>query len=112
MSTYEGRAVFEMNPALVFPVLEMLLGGTAKSLMKINREITEIEQSVLDELFRITLKGLKSAWHTVTPMEFPISSYEAEPQLLHILAPNEAVVAVSMEVKIGDNAGMMNIGIL
>ena len=111
MSPYEGNAVLEMNPALVFPVLEMLLGGTAKSLMKINREITEIEQSVLDGLFRITLNDLKSAWRTVTPMDFTIESHEAEPQLLRILAPNEAVVAVAMEVKIGDNAGMMNIGI-
>jgi len=111
MTPYEGSAVLEMNPTLVFPVLEMLLGGTAKSLMKINREITEIEQSVLDGLFRITLNDLKSAWRTVTPMDFNIESYEAEPQLLRILAPNEAVVAVAMEVKIGDNAGMMNIGI-
>jgi flagellar motor switch protein FliM len=30
---------------------------------------------------------------------------------LQFLAPNEAVVAISMEVKIGDAAGMMNIGI-
>jgi flagellar motor switch protein FliM len=100
-----------MNPALVFPALGMLLGGIAKSLMKINREITGIEPSVPDELFRITLNGLRSAWHTVTPTEFPISSHETEPQLLRILAPDEAVVAVSREVKIGDNAGMMNIGI-
>jgi flagellar motor switch protein FliM len=31
--------------------------------------------------------------------------------LLRILAPNEAVVAVSLEVRIGENSGMMNIGI-
>ena len=111
MKPYEGSAVLEMNPALVFPIFEMLLGGAAKSLTKINREITEIEQSVLDGLFRITLNDLKTAWHAVTPLEFEIESHETEPQLLHILAPNEAVVAVSMEVRIGDKAGMMNIGI-
>jgi flagellar motor switch protein FliM len=111
MKPYEGNAVLEMNPALVFPIFEMLLGGSAKSLLRINREITEIEQSVLDGLFRITLNDLKTAWHAVTPLEFEIESYETEPQLLHILAPNEAVVAVSMEVRIGDKAGMMNIGI-
>ena len=44
-------------------------------------------------------------------MEFTIEAHETEPQLLRILAPNEAVVAVSMEVRIGDNTGMMNIGI-
>src|SRR5260370_2928222 len=111
MKPYEGSAVLEINPALVFPIFEMLLGGTARSLLKISREVTEIEQSVLDGLFRITLHDLKSAWHAVTPMEFAIESYETEPGLLRILAPNEAVVAVSMEVRIGDNSGMMNIGI-
>jgi len=44
-------------------------------------------------------------------MEFTIESHETDPQLLQILAPNEAVVAVSLEVRAGDNAGMMNIGI-
>ena len=111
MKPYEGNAVLEMNPSLVFPIFEMLLGGSAKALLRINREITEIEQSVLDGLFRITLNDLKTSWHAVTPLEFEIESHETEPQLLHILAPNEAVVAVSMEVRIGDKAGMMNIGI-
>jgi len=111
MKPYEGNAVLEINPGLVFPIIEMLLGGGSRSLLKINREITEIEQSVLDGLFRITLLDLKTAWHAVTPMEFTIEAHETEPQLLRILAPNEAVVAVSMEVRIGDNTGMMNIGI-
>jgi len=111
MKPYEGNAVLEINPGLVFPIVEMLLGGGSKSTLKVNREITEIEQSVLDGLFRITLHDLKTAWHAVTPLEFAISAHETEPQLLRILAPNEAVVAVSMEVRIGDNAGMMNIGI-
>src|SRR5438270_10193518 len=54
MKPFEGSAVLELNPALVFPIIEMLLGGSTKSLLKVNREITEIEQSVLDGIFRIT----------------------------------------------------------
>jgi len=108
---YEGKAVLELNPGLVFPIIEMLLGGGSRSALKINREITEIEQSVLDGMFRITLQDLKTAWHPVTPLEFTIETHETEPQLLRILAPNEAVVAVSLEVRIAENSGMMNIGI-
>lgn len=111
MRPCEGNAVLEINPSLVFPILEMLLGGAAKSATKINRELTEIEQSILDGLFRIVLHDLKIAWSSVTPVEFSIESHETDPQLMQILAPNEAVVAVSMEVRIGENAGMMNIGI-
>ena len=111
MRPYEGNAVLEVNPGLVFPILEMLLGGNARSPLKITREITEIEQSILDGLYRVILHDLQLAWQAVTHLEFSIASHETEPQLLQILAPNEAVVAVSMEVRVGDNAGMMNIGI-
>jgi len=111
MKPFDGNALLEINPSLVFPVLEMLLGGTGKVSTKISREITEIEQSIMDGLLRIILHDLRSAWLGVTNIEFSIESHETEPQLLQILAPNEAVVAISIEVRIGDTAGMMNIGI-
>jgi len=111
MKPYEGNAVLEINPALVFPILEMLLGGNAKSPLKINREITEIEQTILDGLYRIILQDLRNAWSAVANIVFSIAAHETEPALLQILAPNEAVVAVSMEVRVGDNSGMMNMGI-
>ncbi len=111
MRPFDGNAVLEINPTLVFPILEMLLGGSGKIATKINREITEIEQSIMEGLLRIVLHDLRTAWHAVTTIDFAIESFETEPQLLQILAPNEAVVAISMEVRIGDTAGMMNIGI-
>ena len=111
MKPYDSTAVIELNPALVFPLLEMLLGGTGKAAAKLDREITEIEQSILEGVFRIILNDLKTAWHNVAAINFRIDSHETEPQLLRILAPNEAIVAISMEVRVGDNSGMMNIGI-
>jgi len=111
MKPFEGNAVMEINNTLVFPILEMLLGGSAKLITKMNREITEIEQSILDGLFRIILHDLKLSWQTVASLDFTIEAHETEPQLLQILAPNEAVVAISMEVRIGENSGMMNLGV-
>jgi flagellar motor switch protein FliM len=111
MKPFDGNAVLEMNPSLVFPVLEMLLGGSAKVATRMSREITEIEQSILEGLFRIVLQDLRTSWHAVSTMQFSIESHETEPQLLQILAPNEALVAISVEVRIGENSGMMNIGI-
>jgi flagellar motor switch protein FliM len=111
MKPFEGNAVMEVNNSLVFPILEMLLGGSGKFTTKMNREITEIEQSILDGLFRIILHDLKLSWQAVANLDFAIEAHETEPQLLQILAPNEAVVAISMEVRIGDNSGMMNLGV-
>ena len=106
---YDGNAVLELNASLIFPILEMLLGGTGKSSATIQRELTEIEQNLLDGLFRIILHDLKEAWKGVTVIDFTIESLETEPQFLQVLAPNEAVVAIAVEIRIGDCIGMMNI---
>src|ERR1700688_5206006 len=62
MQPFDGNAVLEINPTLVFPILEMLLGGSGKVPTKINREITEIEQSIMEGLLRIVLHDLRAAW--------------------------------------------------
>jgi flagellar motor switch protein FliM len=110
MKPYEGKAVLEINSSLVFPILEMLLGGSGKASAKIAREVTEIEQVVLDGLYRIILNDLKQAWHSITPIDFTIEARETEPQLLQIMAPNEAVVAIGLEVRIAECSGVINIG--
>lgn len=111
LSPYDGNGVLELNPSLVFPILEMLLGGSGKSSTSIQRDVTEIEQKLLDGLFRIILHDLREAWKSVTSVDFTIEAMETEPQLLHILAPNEAVVAIGIEVRIGESVGMMNIAL-
>ena len=111
MKPYDGSAILEINPSLVFPILEMLLGGTGKSPTRIDREITDIEQSIMEGLLRVILNDLRQAWMAVAAIDFGIESQETEPQLLQIMAQNEAVVAISIEVRIGETSGMMNLGI-
>jgi flagellar motor switch protein FliM len=109
LKPYDGNAVLELNSSLIFPILEILLGGDGKLQFSSQREITEIEQLLLDGLFRLILRDLREAWKFVTEIDFAIDTVETEPQFLQILAPTEAVVAVAIEIRIGDSIGMMNI---
>src|SRR5580692_2798546 len=109
LKPYDGNAVLELNSSLIFPILEILLGGDGKLQFSAQREITEIEQVLLDGLLRLILRDLHEAWTFVTPIDFSIENIETEPQFLQILAPTEAVVAVAIEIRIGDSIGMMNI---
>src|SRR5277367_2884744 len=77
MKPFDGNAVLELNPSLVFPLLEMLLGGNGKG-AALSRETTEIEQSILDTLFRIMLHDLSMAWQSVTDITFTAESRETE----------------------------------
>lgn len=111
MKPYDGSSLLEINPSLVFPILEMLLGGTGKAPTKITREVTEIEQSIMEGLIRVILNDLRTAWLAVAAIEFSVESQATEPQLLQILTQEEAVVAIAIEVRIGETSGMMNLGI-
>jgi len=111
MRPFESNAVLEMNPNIVYPILEMLLGGNGKTRLKVEREITEIEQSLFAVVLRIVLHDLEEAWAPISPMQFHVEKHETEPQLLQILSSSEAIVAVGVEIRIGEVCGMMNVGI-
>ena len=107
----DGNAVLEMNPSLVFPMLDILLGGSGKTPMKEYREITEIERSIIESVLRIVLHDLTETWRPVAEINFTVEASETQPQLIQILSPNEAIVAIGFEIAAGDNRGMMNFGI-
>jgi flagellar motor switch protein FliM len=111
LNPYDGNGIMELNPSLVFPIIEVLLGGTGKTSTSIQRDVTEIERKLLDGVFRIILHDLREAWKGVTTVDFAIEAMETEPQLLHIMAPNEAVVAIGIEVRLGESVGMLNIAL-
>ena len=47
LQPYEGNAVMELNPSLIFPMIELLLGGGGRQPVALTREITEIELKLL-----------------------------------------------------------------
>src|SRR5580700_3668587 len=109
MRPHEGNAVLELNPSLVFPIIELLLGGTGKASVVASREITEIEQHVLDGLFRVIMQALADAWKDVLPVTLTLDSVGREARLIH--APHEPMVAVSIDVKLEDGGGRLNLAV-
>jgi flagellar motor switch protein FliM len=111
MSPNEGVALLELNNSLVFPMIEVLLGGTGKGSKSIERETTEIERRVLDGILRLILRDLRSAWLTMAEIEFTVDGYQSASDLFQFLPPNEAMLAISMEIRIGEHSGLLNLSI-
>lgn len=108
LSPFGGNALLEINPSLIYPILELLLGGKNTS-AKANRELTEMERHLLDSLFRLIARDLGETWKGVADVEFKIDSLESGRQLMRTLGPTEAVVAIGMEFRIDDASGMINL---
>jgi flagellar motor switch protein FliM len=111
MEPFEGTAVLEINPSLAFPLIEILLGGGKVRPIVVEREMTSIEQNILDSLLVLILQNLALAWQSVATVHFSVETHETEPAMLQVLAPNEAIVVIAIEIQTGETSGMMNIGI-
>jgi len=104
----EGSGVIEINPSIAFPMLDRLLGGKGEP-FDASREFSDIELSLFETILRVMMSTLKEAWGPVMEVYPTIESKESSPNVVQIVAQNEIVVMVVMEIIIGHSSGMMNI---
>ncbi len=104
----EGSGVLEINPSIAFPMLDRLLGGKGEP-FESSREFSDIELSLFETVLRVMMSTLKEAWGPVAEIYPTIESKESSPNVVQIVAQNEIVVMVVMEIIIGHSSGMMNI---
>ena len=104
----EGSGVIEINPSIAFPMLDRLLGGKGEP-FDANREFSDIELSLFETILRVMMSTLKEAWGPVMEIYPTVESKESSPNVVQIVAQNEIVVMVVMEMIIGHSSGMMNI---
>ncbi len=104
----EGSGIIEINPSIAFPMLDRLLGGKGEP-FDASREFSDIELSLFETILRVMMSTLKEAWGPVMDIYPTVESKESSPNVVQIVAQNEIVVMVVMEIIIGHSSGMMNI---
>jgi len=108
ISGFDEVGAIEISPSVAFAMIERMLGGKGDT-SSMTRPLTEIEQNVVDEIVGLVLGGLAEAWRTVTSLSFGIRARETRPQMLQVAAPNEIVLAVAFDLKVGELRGHINL---
>ena len=107
MEPLTGNAIFEINPSLVFFMIDRLFGGPGKA-MQYNRELTDIERSVMNKIVERLLLDLKEAWEYLGIFHPKIESYENNPQFVQIAPASETVILISFELRSRHSSGLMS----
>lgn len=107
MSPLEGNAVLELSPAMVFPILDRVLGGKGATLSE-PRELTEIETRIVQRICSMILDSWKRSWEQLIEFHLSVTTQESDPLIVQIVAGSEMVILVGYEVHIGDTVGTMN----
>ncbi len=107
MDPLKGSAILEIDPSITFTIIDRLFGGQGEPI-KINRELTDIEMSVMENIIVRILSNLRESWSTVIDLRPRLGNIETNPQFAQIVPPNDMVVLVTLETKVGEVEGMMN----
>ena len=105
----EGNLILDINPSILYPIIDRLLGGGREGGPLARRPLTEIELRLVSRITGLFLEELRHAWENVLELKLEVVQVESNPQLVQIVPPNEVVVVISFELTIGDLRGMMNL---
>lgn len=108
LNPLEGTVLIELSPSLTFAVVDRLLGGQGQGAEK-NRDLTEIEKTIIENRLNQMILISEEAWAEIYELKPQFLSMESNPQFTQIVAPNEMIVLITLEVRIGEAVGMINI---
>ena len=107
MDPLRGLAVLEIDPSITFAIVDRLFGGQGSSAV-MDRELSEIEQTLIKRMIEPFLGNLRESWSLIVDLQPRFGQIETNPQFAQIVPPTEMVVLVTLETKIGEVEGMMN----
>ena len=105
----DGQLCLEISPLIVYPIIDRLLGGSSGEMFIPQRPLTQIEQRLVSRITDRATAQLSEAWSNLTPLTFSVADFESNPQLVQIVPPNETVVVIGFEVKMGNRTGTMSL---
>lgn len=103
-----GNILIEISSNLGWVMIDRMLGGYGLPLEK-NRDFSEIEMTIIEKMMTVCTQLLREPWKNVEDINPVLERVETNPQFAQIISPSDMVAIVTLNVKIGDSEGFMNL---
>lgn len=103
-----GTIIVEMATRLGYAMIDRMLGGGGVPLDK-SRDFTEIELTIIERMMMVCMQLMHEPWKNVVDVNPVLERIETNSQFAQMIAPNDMIAIVTLNVKIGDVEGFMNI---
>ncbi|MDD6290321.1 MAG: flagellar motor switch protein FliM [Lachnospiraceae bacterium] len=104
----QGNIIVEMASNLGYAIVDRMLGGRGDPMDKV-REFSEIELLIIERIMIVCVNLLKEPWENVVDIHPRLERIETNSQYAQIISPSEMIAIVTINLKIGDVEGLMNI---
>jgi flagellar motor switch protein FliM len=105
-----GVAIVDINPRLALTIADRLLGGRGHS-VKVERNLTEIETALLEDVIIIVLEEWCAQWRNEQELRPLIIGHESNGRFLQTSPKDSVMLALTMEASLGDCSEQIQIGV-
>jgi len=103
------HVLLELEAALVFPLLELMLGAKPEARPIPDRGPTEIEKQLIAILMRSIGAELERAWNGAAQISLQFRGIETQSQLSRVFAATENVLLASFDLMAGERNGTLTV---
>jgi len=107
-SPLKGNIIIEMASKLGYTIVDRLLGGNGDPLDKL-RDFSEIELLLIERIMNVCVNLLREPWANVLDVNPRLERIETNSQFAQIISPSEMTAVITVNIKIGDVEGLMNV---
>ena len=107
-SPLTGNIIIEMAEKVGYTIVDRMLGGLGAPLEK-TRDFSEIELAIIERVFVIMVNLFSEPWTNVVKLEPHLQRIETNSQFAQIISPSEMSAIITMNVRIGNVEGMINV---
>ena len=107
-SPLAGNIIIELAENLGYAIVDRMLGGGGSPLDK-SRDFSEIELTIIERIFTVFTDLLREPWSNVIELNPRLIRIETNPQFAQIISPSEMTSIVTVNIKIGNVEGLMNV---
>ena len=108
LNVMESNFLMEMDIRLIFPIIDVLLGGAGTTSSDESRELTEIDEEILESITTLIIKEVDRSWRALNLSLTP--GHCIKPALITQIYPaNEKLVLLMFEMTIGTATGSFKI---
>jgi flagellar motor switch protein FliM len=104
-----GKWILDVNPNLLYAMIDRLLGGGREPGLIALRPLTEIELRLASRVTKLFLRELEQAWQPTTELSLTIDRVESNPRLVLSAPSNEVVVLAGFETRINELRGAITL---
>ena len=104
----KGNIIMEMANKLGFAIVYRMLGGEGEPLEKV-RDFSEIELLIIERVMSSCVELLREPWLNVVDIHPRLNRIETNSQFAQIISPSEMIAIVTLNIRIGDVEGLMNV---